>query len=118
MTALRIVNFGAGGLAIIDGVLIIGSLAVGKAETVPSMAIGVSIVVGGIFVLMGLILVRIACHMHAIEATVSRWQEANQNDFRQLTTALVAGGVICLFVFAMAASAILSRIGEGYPVFG
>jgi hypothetical protein len=120
--ALRLVYVGSALLSMAAAVLVTASLLIASRASQSTKILGISLVVSGVFVGLGVVLFGIQRHVAAAVAalrdpgagSVARAAE----HLRLLAAYLLAGGVFVGVVLALLNYAILKRIDQGFAVFG
>jgi hypothetical protein len=112
----------AAALSGIAGFLVIASLFIADTRPQTDTFLGIHLLVGGVFVALGLLLLGIMLQVVAI-ARIARAQEGAvaarlRDKVRGLLLLLLAGGLFLCLVMAIVTSGILARIDEGFAVFG
>jgi hypothetical protein len=112
----------AAALSGVSGLLVMVSLFIADTRPQTGTFLGIHLFVGGVFVALGLLLLGIMLQVVAI-ARIARDQEGAvaaglREKVRGLLLLLLAGGLFLCLVMAIVTSGILSRIDEGFAVFG
>jgi hypothetical protein len=112
----------AAALSGIAGLLVIVSLFIADTRPQTDTFLGIHLFVGGVFVALGLLLLGIMLQVAAI-ARIARAQEGAvaaslREKVRWLLLLLLAAGLFLCLVMAIVTYGILSRIDEGFAVFG
>jgi hypothetical protein len=112
----------AAGLFGAAGLLVIASLFIADTRPETNAYLGIHLIVGGVFVALGLLLLGILLEVAAIarfaldpEGTVT---SRLRDRVRRLLQLLLAAGLFLCLVMAMVTYGILARIDEGFAVFG
>jgi hypothetical protein len=117
----RLVYACAAFLSIAVAVLIVASLFIADRTPRGMEFLGVSLIVGAVFVGIGVLLVGIRQHVTAI-ATLETGHDATASRLaihvRRLLMHLIAGGALLCAVLGLLTYGILERIGQGFAVFG
>lgn len=108
--------FGAAGL------LVIASLFLAETRPETDTFLGIHLIVGGLFVALGLLLLGIRREVAAI-ARIALAREAAEaaglrDSVRRLLRLLLTGGLFLCLVMGLVTYGILARIDEGFAVFG
>lgn len=117
----RMIYAGAALLAVAAAALIVASLFIADRAPQSMRFLGVSLVVGAVFVGIGVLLLGIRRHVAAIAALAHSRQGAVAQlatHVNRLLALLLAGGVFLFAVLGLLAYAILARIDQGFAVFG
>lgn len=108
--------FGAAGL------LVIASLLLADTKPRTSVSLGIHLGVGGVFLALGFVLLGLMLQVAGLARMASRPGIVDTGEFRQrllrLLILLVISGLFITFVMSIVTYAILSRIDEGFAVFG
>jgi hypothetical protein len=117
----RLIHACAAFLSIAVAVLIAASLFIADRTPRSMEFLGIGLVVGAVFVGLGLLLLGVRRHVTAI-ATLQTSHDATASRLAihvsRLLVYLIAGGALLCAVLGLLTYAILERIGQGFAVFG
>lgn len=123
MTALfRTVYLVAAALSITAGALVIASFFIADRAPQSRWYIAVHLVIAGVFLALGLLLNGIQRHAAAIALLAERSKDAAATHLRhhlhRLFAYLLVGGLVLTAILGTLTYAIVTRIDQGYAVFG
>lgn len=117
----RLIYAGAALLAIAVASLIVASLFIAERASRSMEFLGVSLVVGAVFIGIGVLLIGIRRHVVAI-ATLANGQDGTDPRLaariNQLLAHLLAAGATLVVVLGLLTYGIVERINQGFAVFG
>lgn len=118
----RAVYMVAMALSLSAGALVTASLFIADRAPQSGTFLGISLVVTGIFLTLGVLLFGIQRHVAAIAAVARRRDDdtatAVKPDVTRLVAWLLLGGGMLVAMLAVLTYAILARIDQGFAVFG
>jgi hypothetical protein len=122
VTFLRLIYVASALLSMAAGALVTASLFIAERAPQSTKFLGISLVVTAVFVGVGLVLFGVQRHVAAM-ATAARGQGGEPArelaaHLRRLVAYLLAGGAFVGMVLALLAYTILTRIDQGFAVFG
>lgn len=119
MTSLRLVYGLAAALGMLNAALVSGSTLVAEGTHLTAQYWAVTIGVSVLFVVISVVLFGIGRHMAALGRLV-RGDTASDlhRSWSRLALYLLVAGLAVVAFLALASTAIISRIGQGYAVFG
>jgi hypothetical protein len=119
---LRLIYGGSALLSTAAGALVTASLFIAERAPQSTRVLGISLVVSAVFVGVGLVLFGIQRHVAAVAAAVRGDDGDPPRDLAmhvdRLVAHLMAGGALVCALLAILTYAILSRIDQGFAVFG
>lgn len=121
MLIFRLIYAGAACLSVAAGSLVVASLFIADRTPQSMDFLGISLVVGAVFVGLGALLLGVRRHVTAIAAAAQARDGAHaqlETHVRQLLVYLLAGGSFLFVALGLLTYGILERIGQGSAVFG
>jgi hypothetical protein len=122
MTMLRVTYLAAAALSLFAASMVTASMFIAERAPQSTRFWIITIVVSLFFASIGLMLLNIGRHLPAI-GVLARSMTSDDgvqlmSRWRRLAVHMLLGGLVIVFVLLLVSSAILSRIDEGFAVFG